>query len=63
MKNQEKKWISACVTVHRQKVRGGIPIFYADDDQEMKSIASLLADVVNGVPHDLGNGVYIVVQH
>ena len=55
--------IGACVTVDRDKVAGGIPIFYAEDEEELQHIASLLANVLNAIAPDLENVVFIVVRH
>ena len=48
---------------NRQKVGGGVPIFYADDDQEMEKVSALLARLTLGMVHDLENGVKIIIKH
>lgn len=58
------KYILAVVTVDRDKVAGGsIPVFYCRDNEEKELIASNLTRITNGMVHDLGNGVYIIVRH
>ncbi|NLJ84554.1 MAG: hypothetical protein GX336_06570 [Halanaerobiaceae bacterium] len=47
----------------RDKVGGGIPIFYADTQEEMEEISSLLARITLAMVHDLENGIKIIVRH
>lgn len=42
---------------------GGAPVFLAHSQEEQERLALLLARITGGVPHDLENGVYIVVKH
>ncbi len=48
---------------NRNKVAGGTPIFFADDEQEMEKISTLLARITLGMVHDLENGVKIIIRH
>lgn len=58
------KCILAVVTTNPGKVSSGsIPTFYCESDEELERIASLLTRITNGMVHDLGNGVYILVRH
>lgn len=47
----------------RDKVGGGVPIFYADNDKEMDEISSLIARITLAMVHDLENGIKIIVRH
>ncbi len=59
-----KESILAVITVNRDSVGGGgAPIFYAMDQDEQSKISLYLARILNGMVHDLGNGVYIIVKH
>ncbi|MDD3838951.1 MAG: hypothetical protein PHP06_00055 [Clostridia bacterium] len=59
-----KKSIVAVVTTHPDKVgAGGVPCFYAKDEEEMEKIAMYLTRITYGMVHDLENGVYIIVKH
>lgn len=63
MKMQAADQILAIVTIHRDKVSGQGPIFYAEDHNEMISIATYLARVFMAAIHDLDNGVFVIVKH
>lgn len=59
-----KEYLLAIVTSKRDAVGGGgTPIFYAKDEEEQARLALYLARIVDGMVHDLGNGVYIIVKH
>ncbi|MGE5586565.1 MAG: capping complex subunit for YIEGIA [Bacillota bacterium] len=55
--------IAAIVTTRRDGVGGGAPIFFADDEEDLRRMAVYLAKILDGVVHDLGGGTYIVVKH
>jgi hypothetical protein len=57
------KYILAIVTIKRDKVAAGVPIFYCDSEEEKEQVASNLTRITNGMVHDIGNGVYIIVRH
>ncbi|MTI79329.1 MAG: hypothetical protein FH758_00395 [Firmicutes bacterium] len=59
----EQKKIFAAVTVTEGAIKGGVPIFYAKDDEQKAKIASTLANINDGMVHELDNGVMIIVQH
>ncbi len=48
---------------NHNKVAGGLPIFFAEDEQEMERISTLLARITLGMVHDLENGVKIIIKH
>jgi len=51
------------VTTDPSRVRGGIPILVVDDEEEMERVSGLLSRILDAVAHDMGTGVYLVVQH
>jgi len=55
--------IAAVVTLDRSRVAGGAPIFFADNDEDLRRIATYLSKIMDGVVHDLGHDTYIVVRH
>ncbi len=57
------KMILAAVTLDKELVVGGVPIFFARDEEEQDKIALYLGRSLEGVVHDLENGVFIVVKH
>ncbi len=48
---------------NKEKVAGGVPIFYTEDERELEEISMLLARLTLGMVHDLGNGVKIIMKH
>ncbi|HAA37674.1 MAG TPA: hypothetical protein DCE00_02240 [Firmicutes bacterium] len=58
------KIILAAVTTKKAEHRiSGVPVFYAETDEEVINICTILSRVLEAVAHDLGNGVYIIVKH
>lgn len=55
--------IAAIVTTKRDRVGGGAPIFFADNEDDLHRMAVYLAKILDGVVHDLGGGTLIVVKH
>ncbi|MDQ7792890.1 MAG: hypothetical protein RDU89_00560 [bacterium] len=63
MKTAPLETILAVVTLHRETVGGGAPIFYAKDEEEREKIALYLSRILDAMAHDLENGTYIIVKH
>lgn len=65
METSLTKYILAVITIDPSLVAsgGGAPIFYVTDVEEQDKVATYLARIMEGVIHDLENGVYIVVKH
>lgn len=56
--------IIAVVTSHPERVAGGgTPFFLVDDSQAAQQLATMLAHILDGMVHDLGNDTLIVVRH
>ncbi len=53
----------AVVTMNSEAVGGDIPIFFADNQQELEQVSSTLAQILKAMVHDMGKGVYIIVRH
>lgn len=58
-----ENYILAVVTVDREKVGGGAPIFFAETEEDMQKVAFLLEKILDGMAHDLKNGTMIIVRH
>ncbi|MBI2874061.1 MAG: hypothetical protein HYY09_03145 [Firmicutes bacterium] len=55
--------VMAVITREQRKTAGGAPIFHVESDEEMTRVAGNLARILDGIVHDLENGVWIVVRH
>ncbi|WP_051688231.1 capping complex subunit for YIEGIA [Desulfofalx alkaliphila] len=58
-----EKAIFAAVTTDKSKVLGGVPIFCASDEEELEAMAGTLANIADGMVHQLENKVMIIVRH
>ena len=59
-----KGGILAIVTVDKDKVTGGgCPVFLAVDQKEQEKLGLFLARILDGIVHDLENGVYFICRH
>ncbi|MGE4282640.1 MAG: hypothetical protein AB7G87_02870 [Clostridia bacterium] len=59
-----QKNIVAIVTHRKDKVQSGFaPVFYSESENESEKLALYLSKVVQGMVHNLENGVYVVVKH
>jgi len=59
----ERKVIAASVTTDPNRVIEGGPVFWARSDEEMEHMAMLLSRILDGIAHDVGEGLYVIVQH
>ncbi|UNC92476.1 capping complex subunit for YIEGIA [Candidatus Contubernalis alkaliaceticus] len=57
------KIILAAVTLEPDKVAGSIPTFIVSEREEQQKISQYLGRILEGVVHDLENGVFIIVKH
>ncbi|RQD73215.1 MAG: hypothetical protein D5R97_09755 [Candidatus Syntrophonatronum acetioxidans] len=57
------KFILAAVTTKTGLVEGNFPIFVAESQEEQERMARTLGRVLEGVVHDMENGVFILVKH
>lgn len=58
-----EKTILAVITTDRNRVGGGVPIFYADNREEMEVIGTHLEVILDAMVHELDEGMFIVVKH
>jgi hypothetical protein len=55
--------IVAVITVDKEKIAGGAPIFIASSREEQEQIAFLLEKIMDANAHDLKNGLMIIIDH
>ncbi len=55
--------ILAVVSIKKDRVSGGAPIFFASNEEEQEKVASYLSRILDAMVHDLENGTYILVKH
>lgn len=55
--------ILAVVSLNRDKVGGGAPIFYVQNEEELQQTAFSLEKILDAMAHDLQNGTMILVNH
>lgn len=55
--------ILAVVTLTKERVGGGAPIFVADQEDDLQKIAFSLEKILDANAHDLKNGTMILVKH
>jgi hypothetical protein len=60
---EEVSNILAVISVNKESVSGGVPIFFVRNEEEMENVAGTLSKILDAMVHDLGNGNYIVVRH
>lgn len=59
-----EKAILAIITLNDEHVLpGGVPIFVAKNEEEQQRTAFLLEKILDGIAHDLENGILIIVKH
>lgn len=64
VKIQEKILSIVVLNKAGHKVKpGGVPVFMAADEEEQEKLGLFLSRILNGMVHDLENGVYIIVKH
>jgi hypothetical protein len=61
--NQNTDSIQAVVTVNKDKVSGGAPIFFARNENELVSVSVSLSKILDSTVHELERGTYILVRH
>ncbi|MDB5053798.1 MAG: hypothetical protein JWM44_1848 [Bacilli bacterium] len=55
--------ILAIISMKKEQIAGGAPIFYADSIGEQQSIAFKLEKILDATAHDLKNGTMIIIKH
>lgn len=55
--------ILAAITAKKETVAGGVPIFYVEKEDDMEEMAASLANIMDGMVHELVTGTLIIVKH
>jgi len=63
LSSYETSGILAAVTLDKDLVTGGVPIFLARNEEEREKIALFVSKSLNAMVHDLENGCYIIIRH
>lgn len=59
-----EKAILAIIALDNERVLpGGVPVFVTRNEEELQRTAFLLEKILDGIAHDLENGVLIIVKH
>ncbi|WP_158081983.1 capping complex subunit for YIEGIA [Paenibacillus ferrarius] len=53
----------AIVTLMKDKVAGGAPIFVVDQEEDLQKVSFSLEKILDANAHDLKNGTMILVKH
>ncbi|NEW06097.1 hypothetical protein GK047_08755 [Paenibacillus sp. SYP-B3998] len=55
--------ILAIVTMEKERVGGGAPIFIVDNSDQQQKVSFSLEKILDATAHDLKNGTMILVKH
>ncbi|MDF2649978.1 MULTISPECIES: hypothetical protein [unclassified Paenibacillus] len=55
--------ILAIVTLTKERIGGGAPIFVVDKEDELQKVSFSLEKILDANAHDLKNGTMILVKH
>ncbi|KAF0994733.1 capping complex subunit for YIEGIA [Geobacillus sp. TFV-3] len=58
-----EKMILAVITMNGGGVAGGAPIFICQTKEEMEQIAANLEAILDGIAHEVAEGLLIIVKH
>lgn len=59
-----EKYILAVVTTSGKGVDGGgAPVFYTENDEQLQEISFALEKILDGMAHELPNGMMVIVRH
>ncbi|NRF89688.1 hypothetical protein HQN89_01365 [Paenibacillus frigoriresistens] len=55
--------ILAIVTLMKERIGGGAPIFVVDKEDDLQKVSFSLEKILDANAHDLKNGTMILVKH
>jgi hypothetical protein len=58
-----EKSILAIITLHKDKIAGGSPIFFVESEEELQNTSFVLEKILDGIAHQIGEGTMIIVKH
>ena len=47
----------------KNKIGGGTPMFFVENNQELEELSMLLARITMAMVHDLGNNIKVIIRH
>ncbi|WP_047152641.1 capping complex subunit for YIEGIA [Aneurinibacillus tyrosinisolvens] len=56
-------FILAVITMDRNRVGGGAPVFYANSQKELQEIAATLERTIDGMAHEVTADTLIIIKH
>lgn len=57
------KVILAVIVLDKRLVSGDAPVFIVSSQEEQERVALYLSKILDGMAHDLGNGVFCIIKH
>jgi hypothetical protein len=58
-----EKYILAALTTHPEKVPSGTTVFHCKTQEELEKIAANLEAILDGIAHELDEGLFVIVKH
>ncbi|MFC0297927.1 capping complex subunit for YIEGIA [Geobacillus jurassicus] len=58
-----EKMILAVIAMDGGRVAGGAPIFICQTKEEMERVAANLEAILDGIAHELAEGLLVIVKH
>lgn len=58
-----QKQIMAVITLQKDKIGGGAPIFVVDNPEELQKVAFTLEKILDGMIHEITSQTLVIVQH
>jgi hypothetical protein len=57
------KFILAAVTIHPEKVPSGTAVFHCQTTEQLEKISANLEAILDGIAHEIDDGLFIIVKH
>ncbi|TCS93413.1 capping complex subunit for YIEGIA [Hazenella coriacea] len=58
-----QKAIMAIITMNPTQIKGGVPVFIADNQEEFQHKAFVLEKILDGMAHEVDPQTMIIVRH
>jgi ribosomal protein L34E len=58
-----QKFILAAVTTSPEKVPSGTTVFHCKTEEELQKICANLEAILDGIAHELDDGLFVIVKH
>ncbi|RIW33162.1 hypothetical protein D3H55_12320 [Bacillus salacetis] len=57
------KFILAAVTTYPEKIPSGTAVFHCKTQKELEKVSANLEAILDGIAHELDDGLFIIVRH